>query len=78
MVQGVELYRGGWYGPAMARFRAASAVRPDAPSPYLWYARAALRVGRTADARRALEQVIAMAPASAAAREAQALLNRLR
>ncbi len=78
MVQGVELYRGGWYGPAMARFRAASAIRPDAPSPYLWYARAAVRVGRIAEARRALERVIAIAPTSSAAREAQALLNRLK
>jgi len=78
MAQGVELYRGGWYGPAMARFRAASAVRPDAPSSYLWYARAAVRVGRTADARRALERVIAIAPTSSAAREAQALLNRMK
>ncbi|MBI3974990.1 MAG: PEGA domain-containing protein [Armatimonadetes bacterium] len=78
MAQGVELYRGGWYGPAMARFRAASAMRPDAPSPYLWFARAAVRVGRIAEARAALEQVIAVAPASAAAREAEALLNRLK
>lgn len=78
MAQGVELYRAGWYGPAMARFRTASAVRPDAPSPYLWLARAAIKVGRTAEARRALEQVIAMAPASNAAREAQAMLTRLR
>ncbi len=78
MAQGVELYRAGWFGPAMARFRSASAVRPDAPSPYLWLARAALKVGRTEEARRALEQVIAVAPASAAAREAQAILIRLR
>lgn len=78
MAQGVELYRGGWFGPSMARFRAASAVRPDAPSPYLWYARAAFRVGRTAEARHALEKVIALAPTSAAAREAQLLLNRLK
>jgi hypothetical protein len=78
MAQGVELYRAGWYGPAMARFRTASAVRPDAPSPYLWLARAALQVGRTTEARGALEQVIAMAPASAAAREASAMLSRLR
>lgn len=78
MRQGVELYQGGWYGPAMARFRRATAVMPGSSSAHLWLGRAAIKAGRYAEARRALEQVIALAPGSPAAREAQALLVRFR
>ncbi len=78
MRQGVELYQGGWYGPAMARFRRATAVMPGSSSAHLWLGRAAIKAGRYAEARRALQQVIALAPGSPAAREAQALLVRFR
>jgi len=78
MREGVQLYRSGWYGPAMGRFRQASAVMPASPRPYLWLGRAGIRAQRYREARGALERVIALAPASDAAREAQMLLNRLR
>lgn len=78
MGEGVQLYRSGWYGPAMGRFRQASAVIPASPRPYLWLGRAGIRAQRHREARWALERVIALAPASDAAREAQMLLNRLR
>jgi Flp pilus assembly protein TadD len=78
MGEGVQLYRSGWYGPAMGRFRQASAVMPASPRPYLWLGRAGIRAQRYREARGALERVIALAPASDAAREAQMLLNRLR
>ncbi len=78
MGEGVQLYRSGWYGPAMGRFRQASAVMPASPRPYLWLGRAGIRAQRYREARWALERVIALAPASDAAREAQMLLNRLR
>jgi len=78
LLQGVELYRSGWYGPAAARFRQATTVLPADPRAYLWLARASYRAGRYAEARRALEKVIAMAPGSESAREAQKLLNLLK
>jgi hypothetical protein len=45
---------------------------------HLWIGRAAIKAGRLAEARRALERVIVLAPGTDAAREAQALLARLR
>ena len=78
LVQGVDLYRSGWYGPAAARFRQAITVMPDSPRGYLWLARASFKAGRYQEARRALEKVIAMAPGSESAREAQKLLNLLK
>jgi len=78
LAQGVDLYRSGWYGPAAARFRQAIIVMPDSPRGYLWLARASFKAGRYQEARRALEKVIAMAPGSESAREAQKLLNLLK
>jgi hypothetical protein len=75
MQEGYELYRGGWYGPAMGRFKAASQLMPSSVTAYLWTGRAGLKAGRTGEARRALEQVIVLAPASEAAREARTLLG---
>lgn len=77
MRQGIELYQSGWYGPAIGRFRLAAAVIPS-PTAYLWIGRAAIRAGRPFEARAALERTIALAPDSAAAREAHALLERLK
>ncbi len=77
MARGLELYSGGWYGPAMGQFKQAAAVMPT-PRAYLWIGRAAFRGGRFAEARRALERVLELAPGTEAAREAQMLLNRLR
>lgn len=77
MARGMELYRGGWYGPAIGQFKQAAAVMPT-PRAYLWIGRAAFRGGRFAEARRALERVLELAPGTEAAREAQMLLNRLR
>jgi hypothetical protein len=48
------------------------------PRAYLWIGRAAFKGGRFAEARRALERVVELAPGTEAAREAQRLLNRLR
>ncbi len=76
MRQGVELYHSGWYGPAMARFRQASSVMPSITA-HLWIGRAAIKAGRHAEARVALERVIALAPDSEMAREARALLDTL-
>jgi TolA-binding protein len=75
MQEGYDLYRGGWYGPAMGRFKAASQLMPSSVTAHLWTGRAGLKAGRTAEARRALEQVIVLAPASEAAREARTLLG---
>ena len=77
MARGLELYRAGWYGPAMGQFKQAAAVVPT-PRAYLWIGRAAFKAGRFAEARRALERVVELAPGTEAAREAQRLLNRLR
>lgn len=75
MRQGLQLYQSGWYGPAFGRFKQASLVMPSSPNPLVWEARAAMQVGRYAEARQALERAIALAPASPAAREARALLE---
>ncbi len=75
MSQGLQLYQSGWYGPAFGRFKQASQVMPKSPNPLLWEARSAMKVGRYAEARQALERAIALAPASPAAREARALLE---
>jgi hypothetical protein len=75
MRQGLQLYQSGWYGPAFGRFKQASVVMPLSPNPLVWEARAAMQVGRYAEARQALERAIALAPASPAAREARALLE---
>ncbi|MGH2405580.1 MAG: hypothetical protein ACRDGN_14135 [bacterium] len=77
MKQGSDLYQAGWYGPAIGRFRLAAAIIPS-PSAYLWIGRSAIRAGRPFEARSALERTIALAPDSAAAREAHALLDRLK
>lgn len=75
MQEGYELYRSGWYGPAMGRFKAATQIRPSSVPAYLWMGRSGLKAGRTAEARRALEQVIVLAPGSEAAREARTMLG---
>jgi len=75
MQDGYELYRSGWYGPAMGRFKAATQIMPSSVTAYLWMGRSGLRAGRTAEARRALEQVIVLAPGGEAAREARTLLG---
>jgi Flp pilus assembly protein TadD len=75
--EGSRLYQAGWYGPATARFKEAARVSPGSAAVHLWYGRAAYRAGRTGEARRALERVMALAPGSEAAREARTLLDRL-
>ena len=75
MQEGYELYRSGWYGPAMGRFKAAAQIMPSSVTAHLWTGRAGLKAGRTTEARRALEQVIVLAPGSEAAREARTLLG---
>ena len=75
MQEGYELYRSGWYGPAMGRFKAATQIMPSSVPAYLWMGRSGLKASRTAEARRALEQVIVLAPGSEAAREARTLLG---
>jgi Flp pilus assembly protein TadD len=77
MRDGYRLYQTGWYGPAMARFKEAARVSPDSASVQLWYGRSAMRAGRPAEARAALERVVALAPSSDAAREARSLIDRL-
>jgi tetratricopeptide (TPR) repeat protein len=75
--KGIELYQSGWYGPAVGRFRRAAGIIPTATA-YLWIGRSAIRAGRHDEARIALERAIALAPESAAAKEANALLDRLK
>lgn len=75
--EGHQLYQAGWYGPAAARFKEAARVSPGSATVQLWHGRSALRMGRTAEARAALERAIALAPSSDAAREARALLERM-
>jgi len=77
MRDGIRLHHEGWYGPATARFREAVAVMPDYLRAHLWLGRAGLKAGRYDEARRALEQVIALDPQSAAAQEAKALLSQI-
>jgi len=77
MDQGIRLYRAGWFGPSAARFRQAVAIMPASPYAYLWLGRANLAAQRPAEARAALERVIALAPDSPPAREAALLLKQL-
>ncbi len=77
MDQGVRLYRAGWFGPSVGRFRRATAVMPTSPYAYLWLGRASLAAHRPDDARNTLQRVITLAPDSQAAREASALLKQL-
>lgn len=77
MDNGIALYRAGWYGPALARFRQAAAVMPDSPYAHLWWGRAAVQAQRADEARGALERAIALAPGTEVARQAQALLQQL-
>jgi Flp pilus assembly protein TadD len=77
MKDGYQLYQTGWYGPAMARFKEAARVSPGSATVHLWYGRAAYRAGRAGEARAALERAIALSPASDAARDARALLERM-
>lgn len=77
MRDGHELYQAGWYGPAMARFKEAARANPASASAHLWWGRAAIKIGRPAEARAALERAIVLAPDSAAAREARTLLAML-
>lgn len=74
MGEGIRLHREGWYGPATARFREAVMVMPDYLRAYLWLGRSGLKAGRYDEAKRALEQVIALDPQSMAAQEAKSLL----
>jgi tetratricopeptide (TPR) repeat protein len=78
MQQGFQLYRSGWYGPAMGRFRQATSVVPKSAYAHLWIGRAGIKAGRYAEAREALERVIELAPASDVARQARALLDEVR
>ena len=77
MDQGIRLYRAGWFGPSVGRFRQATAVTPTSPYAFLWLGRANLAAYRPDDAREALQRVIVLAPDSRAAREATALLKQL-
>ena len=77
MDQGIRLYRAGWFGPSVGRFRQATAVMPTSPYAFLWLGRASLAAQRADDAREALQRVIVLAPDSQAAREASALLKQL-
>ncbi|MGQ0568376.1 MAG: tetratricopeptide repeat protein [Armatimonadota bacterium] len=78
MRQGHELYRKGWYGPAMGRFRQAALVMPGSAGAHLWMARCAFKMGDYQDAREALGRVFAIAPDGEAAKEARALLEAMR
>lgn len=75
---GIELYKQGWFGPAAGRFKQALTIDPRSAEAYLWWGRALLRADRQAEARRALEKVIALAQTGPLAQEATALLSRLR
>lgn len=77
MDQGIRLYRAGWFGPSVGRFRQATAVMPTSPYAFLWLGRASLAAHRPDYARNALQRVIVLAPDSQAAREASALLKQL-
>jgi len=78
MQQGFQLYRSGWYGPAMGRFRQATSVLPKSAYAHLWIGRAGIKAGRHAEARDALERVIELAPTSEVARQARVLLEEAR
>lgn len=78
MQQGFQLYRSGWYGPAMGRFRQATGVVPRSAYAHLWVGRAGIKAGRHAEAREALERVIELAPTSDVARQARTLLDEAR
>lgn len=74
---GVELYKGGWFGPAAGRFREAVTIDPRSPQAYLWLGRALMRSDRQAEARRALEKVLELEPTGPLADEATTLLSKL-
>ncbi len=77
MRDGIELYKGGWYGPAAGRFREAVTIDPRSPQAYLWLGRALMRSDRQAEARRALEKVIELEPTGPEADEAAMSLSKL-
>ena len=72
------MYRKGWYGPAMGRFRQAALVMPGSAAAHLWMARCAFKMGDYQDAREALGRVFAISPDGEAAKEARALLGAMR
>lgn len=72
---GLKNYQKGWYGPALARFRAAAQLSPSEWEAYLWIGRAALKARRLGEAREALERVLALDPNGAGGREARLLLR---
>ncbi|MDQ7829677.1 MAG: tetratricopeptide repeat protein [Armatimonadota bacterium] len=77
MVDGRVLFRAGWFGPAVGRFRQATRLMPSDPEAWLWLGRAAFMAERHDEAREALRRAAALAPGTAFARDAATLLAQL-
>jgi hypothetical protein len=81
MRDGIDLYKKGWFGPAVGRFREAVGLDPKSSDASLWFARALIRSDRHAEAKRMLERVIELAKTLAKtgpqAEEAAVLLSKL-
>lgn len=77
MVDGRVLFRAGWFGPAVGRFRQATRLMPSNPEAWLWLGRAAFMAERHDEAREALRRAAALAPGTSLARDAATLLARL-
>jgi len=77
MVDGRVLFRAGWFGPAMGRFRQATRLMPSDPGAWLWLGRAAFMAERHDEAREALRRAAALAPGTSFARDAATLLAQL-
>ena len=77
MVDGRVLFRAGWFGPAVGRFRQATRLMPSNPEAWLWLGRAAFMAERHDEAREALRRAAALVPGTSLARDAATLLARL-
>jgi len=60
----LALYYSGEYGAAIETANRAIRANPKYPNPYRWRAAALGQLGRIEEAKRALEEAIAIAPAS--------------
>lgn len=71
------MYKQGWFGPAIGRFKQAAAINPRSAEAHLWWGRALTKANRHAEARRALGKVIVLAQTGPLADEATLLLKKL-
>jgi tetratricopeptide (TPR) repeat protein len=75
---GAVYFAAGQIDPAIAKFTAALRVKPDAPAPKLGLAKCLFSRGDTDKALEALQRVVATAPGTAEAAEAEAFITAIK